>query len=310
MARGRVGGTRSRIYGRVGNEIYSAKRDGDGSYSQVVSAVPEHTTDVLTPDLVRQRIRMSIIYKHMHMVPDVINASFNDDWSKSMNLQEFVRRNVARLKQLEQYESDIYMKPWYYYYGDDNFYPAPLILSMGKLPMLRVGSASCMYVGGKWTLELKFQAVSTNQTLATWLNNTRLGFGDILIILVSYLNADPARNKLVPYRFFVEQHFSDISSMSPEVAKATIVPDIGNPFTVESHFLGNSNFIETALQLKSDNVDGMSYVAGYCWLRSSKIDGQWQRNEGAMNVFRSDSNSPVQRLTLDDVWDSWYTDRI
>ena len=55
MASGRVGGTKSKVSGTIGSEVYSLRRNPDGTYSQVVSAKPETTTYTNTEKQAAQR---------------------------------------------------------------------------------------------------------------------------------------------------------------------------------------------------------------------------------------------------------------
>ena len=49
MASGRVGGTRSKVSGQIGGEVYRIVKNDDGTYSQIVSVKGETTVNYTTP---------------------------------------------------------------------------------------------------------------------------------------------------------------------------------------------------------------------------------------------------------------------
>lgn len=94
MASGRVGGTRSKIRGQVGDIIYQVVRNADGSYTQISYGKPEDITQTITPKLQAQRMCTSMVEALMRDLRPVATISMQSAANKSKSLNAFSSYNL------------------------------------------------------------------------------------------------------------------------------------------------------------------------------------------------------------------------
>lgn len=98
MARSRVGGSRAKLRGAVGSDIYQIAANADGKLQQVVySRTPERKYS--NSDLqVRNRMIMGQVERMFHILPSVISSGFFNTDSGAMSFQRFSRLNYRLLR--------------------------------------------------------------------------------------------------------------------------------------------------------------------------------------------------------------------
>lgn len=94
MASGRVGGTRSKISGQVGNIIYQIVKNADGTYSQVEYGKPESVVQTITPKLQAQRMCTCMVEALMRDLKPVGCISMQSGANKSKSLNAFSSYNL------------------------------------------------------------------------------------------------------------------------------------------------------------------------------------------------------------------------
>ena len=99
MASGRVGGTKSKVSGTIGSEVYSLRRNPDGSYSQVVSAKPETTTYTNTEKQAAQRMVTAMIEALMRDLTPVARISMQSGVNPSKSLNAFSSFNLSKVRE-------------------------------------------------------------------------------------------------------------------------------------------------------------------------------------------------------------------
>lgn len=99
MASGRVGGTRSKISGQVGDVIYQVRRNEDGSYSQVVYGKPEKVSPTATPKTQAQQMCTAIVEAMMRDLREVGRISMQSGVNKSKSLNAFSSMNLQLVAQ-------------------------------------------------------------------------------------------------------------------------------------------------------------------------------------------------------------------
>ena len=99
MASGRVGGTKSKVSGTIGSEVYSLRRNPDGSYSQVVSAKPETTTYTNTEKQAAQRMVTAMIEALMRDLTPVARISMQSGVNPSKSLNAFSSFNLNKVRE-------------------------------------------------------------------------------------------------------------------------------------------------------------------------------------------------------------------
>lgn len=99
MASGRVGGTRSRVSGAIGSEVYRVIRNDDGTYTQIVQAKGEQTSTFTTPRLQAQRMVTAMVESMMKELKPVARISMQSGANKSKSLNAFSSFNLNRVAQ-------------------------------------------------------------------------------------------------------------------------------------------------------------------------------------------------------------------
>lgn len=94
MASGRVGGTRSKIRGQVGNVIYQVVKNPDGTYTQISYGKPEDVTRTITPRLQAQRMCTSMVEALMRDLGPIGKISMQSAANKSKSLNAFSSYNL------------------------------------------------------------------------------------------------------------------------------------------------------------------------------------------------------------------------
>lgn len=99
MASGRVGGTKSKIRGQVGDIIYQVIKNPDGTYTQVSYGKPEDVTKSITPRLQAQRMCTSMVEALMRDLKEVGKISMQSAANKSKSLNAFSSYNLRLVAQ-------------------------------------------------------------------------------------------------------------------------------------------------------------------------------------------------------------------
>ena len=97
MASGRVGGTRSKVSGQIGGEVYRIVKNDDGTYSQIVSVKGETTVNYTTPRLQAQRMVTAMVESLMKQLQTVAKISMQAAANKSKSLNAFSHYNLMRV---------------------------------------------------------------------------------------------------------------------------------------------------------------------------------------------------------------------
>lgn len=114
MASGRVGGTKAKISGTVGSEVYSIKKGAGGSLVQVVSPKVERTVNKTSVRLGAQRMCTAMVESLMRDLAPVGRVSFQSAANKSKSLNAFSQFNLLRVAQAckdEWFESRSFVFP-------------------------------------------------------------------------------------------------------------------------------------------------------------------------------------------------------
>lgn len=98
MGRGRLGGTKAKIRGQVGSNIYQIKRDASGALMQSVYAKPESREYTNTEAQAKARMVMGQIDRMFHALPDIIQEAYINTPSGTLSFQHFAKMNYEQLK--------------------------------------------------------------------------------------------------------------------------------------------------------------------------------------------------------------------
>lgn len=98
MGKSKNGGTRSFIRGRVGADVYSIGKDGNGKKQQVVRSLAETVANPQTAAQMRGRMIMSTVMQAVSALSVLVDHSFDLVPAGQPSLSEFIRRNYALVK--------------------------------------------------------------------------------------------------------------------------------------------------------------------------------------------------------------------
>lgn len=98
MAKSKNGGTRSMIRGRVGSDVYSVGKDGNGKRQQVVRSLAESVANPRTESQMFGRMIMSTVMQAVSAMSFIIDHSFDGFPKGQPSISEFIRLNYARIK--------------------------------------------------------------------------------------------------------------------------------------------------------------------------------------------------------------------
>lgn len=98
MAKGKSGGTRSFLRGRVASDVYSIGKDAKGNKQQIVRSLAESVANPQTLAQMRGRMIMSTIMQAVSSMAMIIDHSFDNVPAGQPNVSEFIKRNYALVK--------------------------------------------------------------------------------------------------------------------------------------------------------------------------------------------------------------------
>lgn len=98
MAKGKSGGTRSFLRGRVASDVYSIGKDAKGNKQQIVRSLAESVANPQTLAQMRGRMIMSTIMQAVSSMAVIIDHSFDNVPAGQPNVSEFIKRNYALVK--------------------------------------------------------------------------------------------------------------------------------------------------------------------------------------------------------------------
>lgn len=99
MASARVGGTKSRLSGTVGNTVYRVVKNPNGTYSQVVTVKGVTTANYTTPRLQAQRMVTGMVESMMKQLKKVAGISMQSGANKTKSLNAFASFNMRLVAQ-------------------------------------------------------------------------------------------------------------------------------------------------------------------------------------------------------------------
>ena len=183
MARGRLGGTKAKIRGKVGSEIYQLKRDPDGTLIQSVYGQNLKPTYTNTEAQAKNRCIMGQIERMWHWLPQIIQDSFSSIPRGALSFQRFSKLNYPLLR--EDFET---------HFEENNVYswvpkremlaPAgPWILTDGTLSPVTWDDA-VFSRGWNNGLEISWLKSFSSATYGDFLSNFGVQMGDRLILAI------------------------------------------------------------------------------------------------------------------------------
>lgn len=98
MAKSKNGGSRAFIRGRIGSDVYSVGKDGQGKRQQVVRSLAVQVTNPRSSSQMFNRMVMSTVMQAVSALSSVIDHSFDGVAKGQPSISEFIRRNYNLIK--------------------------------------------------------------------------------------------------------------------------------------------------------------------------------------------------------------------
>lgn len=183
MGKARLGGTKSKLRGKVGNDVYQLKRDSNRKLIQSVYALntnPQYSNSELQA---RNRMIMGQVERMWHWLPQIIKDSFVQVSRGAMSFQRFSKLNYELLR--DDFNSHFDADPdfdWQVKY--ELTAPAgPWLLTHGSLPAVSWDNAVCS-LGWNNGVQLEWNSRSSYLTYGDFLDCFGLKHGDRLVLVI------------------------------------------------------------------------------------------------------------------------------
>lgn len=114
MAKGRVGGTKAKITGQVGNNIFQIRKNGNGTYTQISYVKGVRTETETSEKLQVQRMVTCMVESLMHDIKPVAQLSMQAGKNKTNSMNAFSSMNLRYVAQdckANWYESNEFVYP-------------------------------------------------------------------------------------------------------------------------------------------------------------------------------------------------------
>ena len=328
MASGRVGGTRSKISGAIGSEVYQIRRNDDGTYVQIVSAKGEQTVNYTTPRLQAQRMCTAMVESMMRDLKEVAKISMQAGANKSKSLNAFSSYNlqlVARDCQAHWYGNNQFVYPKMNRFDiEQKDLGGLFLLSAGTLQFdVFEGHATQGHPSGglvdfpnatRTPEGLYFTLPYTDCTIAEFMKANRMTRLDTVVFCFFGSYAEEAQGSEEPEIYY--KHNYMIAQINPELSDGTRLTAevIPNLFVGQSKrevicrkyayfpyiFLGFSlDTLQRSEEPYTWGAFSISYADGkkkissasYQWYED--FDNAWMENSAPTNVFGSWIGDPA-----------------
>lgn len=182
MARGRVGGIRTKKRGAVGSTIYQIRHSSSGQLEQVLQSRPESREYSNTDAQIKARMIMGQIQRMFHVLPGIIKTGFYKIPRGTLSFQHFAKINRPLLE--EDFDTN------FDDYGDFDWRPkrdvtAPAgrwVLTEGSLPEVVPDNVSIV-VNTPTDVQADFNVQSVNATYGALLDRMGINIGDSFYIV-------------------------------------------------------------------------------------------------------------------------------
>lgn len=98
MATSRVGGSKGKLTGQVGDVIYQMRKNSDGTYTQIMYNKGQRTETVLTPRLQAQRMCAAMVENAMKQLRPIATISMQSARNKTTSLNAWASFNLRKVQ--------------------------------------------------------------------------------------------------------------------------------------------------------------------------------------------------------------------
>jgi hypothetical protein len=272
--------------------------------------MPESREDVLTPEVVKQRILMSVCYKFLRKLNFILVNSFSDAKTPALNLQEFVRVNIPILKATLDKDPSNPNLIWFYDYNDPYLYPAPVKICSNDKVHGWMNSTTIYGSAGNWRVETDFHDVYIGWTVLKWMESVNAAKGFNCVQLIQYMNVDPSKNDFIVMRVTINPSISVHEVITHENFHKIFVVESPVPFEWFEYKIPSDKTMRFGIRVKGVDCPNATQVGGVCKIHSGHVNGKWLRSAAQFYTVTPHNSDYILRKSLEDVWDSWFTFRL
>lgn len=267
MAKGIVGGTRSKIRGVVGSEVYQITTDEKGYTQQIVKAREQSRTYSNTEAQAKNRMCMGMIQRIFHALPQFLKDAYANVDRGSLSFQYFAKLNYYQVRSdMEEHWTGSNLFDWRN--KRDMTPPAgPWIFTrgnIGAIPFNRV-MAAADYNNGIFG---EIHGITDKTTIGQMLTQMNLQQGDKVVLICFRKNLDTSVPSITQFSFNVQKGLN----MNKRV-EATNVNEIIRPEDTDlgecAYLIGQDIF---SIGWEDPNPDQRYRNACYAWLTIRQTD--------------------------------------
>lgn len=326
MASGRVGGTRSKVSGLLGDVVYQVIRNEDGSYTQVVRTKGETTTNYTTPRLQAQRMVMAMVEAMMKELKPVASISMQSAANKSKSLNAFSSFNVQKIARdcvAHWYSGNTFVYPKHSRYDMD-------VRDLGGLYMISSGTLQYDVFDEllfepnprsrfeNWPYEdCEFFGVSFNvpngiQNVGQFLRSHGMSILDMFVFVGfrTWMETPKGKNEAVDYH----RHSYIIAQINPEINEDTE----WNYETIDNLFVFKADHKPVIVHSQDDTMIAVGFVSElyektenyYYWaaFSISSADGKKKISSSSYSIIPPFSDNWLNNSAPANVFGTWMDD--
>lgn len=308
MARSNLGGSRRKLSGQLGSNIYETQRDAEGRLQQVVYAKPEGRAWTLTPAAATQRMIMSVIMRHMTLLQPFMRIC--SEWfpEGTMCVQEFVRMNVEPLRAIVEDDPDSHRFVWWPLYGDTQVFPASIRLTEGNWTARTSFASSYSVQGETISVQMEIGIARPGDTWRDFCTRNLWwpgGYGFKLFFIMAH---DGEPSKYIWVRFRIRE---DIDLDSPFYAY-----NWGEQYQWDGDvtIASWSNYVRPdggiVIYATTAYMRDLFFANGETELAMATIDGKRKITTCSIIPDFENRTSDLIPHTFTDAFQTWYYDRI
>ena len=286
MARSRVGGTKGKLSGALGDAIFYIVQDAAGRYMQTVQSRPAFRQYSNTEEQAKNRLAMATVERLMATYQDFITSGFENVDEGTLSAQRFAQVNYKEIREkldefwdVEDFDESYWDWPKKGQTGPRTGY---LILSQGTLnPMQPFHTVFDGY--GSPDFHIVSPEYSGRGDLGSWLANMRMLPGDQWVLAVFEGGTSPTRAGVVWVCI----------ETNPNVNLNTLITSTNwrSLISVRSNYVVNAYFDNSAKQLHIVFSSGASYgfkgMQTYCWRYKAIRNGKVCYSDSTANFIPS-----------------------
>lgn len=323
MASGIVGGTKSKVSGTVGNQVYSLRRNADGTYSQVVATKAESVAYSNTEKQAAQRMATAMVEGLMRDLTPVANISMQSGANKSKSLNAFSAYNLNRVR-------DDMIANWYggqkFVYpveGSDVKLGGEYLISSGTLQLMQGEKSTIGYSDSGWGADgqqwfnrrvnawVGFQrkCLADCKTLGDLLSRNNMLRSDIFVSVCNreyFIENTETEEMDVSYKYdYVIAKLVDTlpDSLSLEYLANDNCWQIQTNADPIYHYCPEANLFTVGLGIPFDNYD--DHILYYANFLISRRDGSKRISNSSFRSYSGDSGSWLLNAAPSNVFYSW-----